>query len=225
MAMTKVKEFQATLERSKNALNWVIVRIPFSVVNIGGTRGQLKVHVRVNGMGFQSCLFPSGTGVHFMIVNQQMQRAAGIRLGDKAEFVLEPDLSKRKVEVPAELQKLLKQERELATWYATLNDSTRKDINRWIAQPKTSASRDRRTEQIAERMMETMEAEVELPPLIRRALALNSAADDGWRLMTAAQRRSHLLGIFYYRTPGGRERRLQKALEAATRVAEKRGQG
>jgi hypothetical protein len=39
--------------------------------------------------------------------------------------------------------------------------------------------------------------------------------------MSTARRRSHLIGIFYYRTPDGRERRIGKMLEDATAIAEK----
>ena len=37
--------------------------------------------------------------------------------------------------------------------------------------------------------------------------------------MTPRQRRGHLLGIFYYQGPEARERRAQKAVAEALRVA------
>ncbi|HET9743766.1 MAG TPA: YdeI/OmpD-associated family protein [Terriglobales bacterium] len=72
---------------------------------------------------------------------------------------------------------------------------------------------------MAVRLMETMEAEIELPPQIRVALAGNAHAKRGWELMPAAYKRRHLLGIFYYRTPEGRARRITQALEAAEQRA------
>jgi hypothetical protein len=39
--------------------------------------------------------------------------------------------------------------------------------------------------------------------------------------MTSAQRRRHLLGIFYYQSVEARERRAAKAMEEAIRVASK----
>jgi hypothetical protein len=38
--------------------------------------------------------------------------------------------------------------------------------------------------------------------------------------MTPVQRRGHLLGIFIYQSPEARERRAQKAIDEALRVAE-----
>ena len=47
------------------------------------------------------------------------------------------------------------------------------------------------------------------------ALDQNPIAREGWNAMTPTQRRGHLMGVFYYRTPEARARRLQKAMEAA----------
>jgi hypothetical protein len=60
--------------------------------------------------------------------------------------------------------------------------------------------------------LKTMEAERELPPMIRRALAEDPAARERWYGMTEIQRRNHLMGIFYYKTPAAIERRMRKAL-------------
>ena len=40
--------------------------------------------------------------------------------------------------------------------------------------------------------------------------------------MSSSQRRGHLLGIFYYRTPEARDRRLAKAIEDAISRVERR---
>jgi hypothetical protein len=37
--------------------------------------------------------------------------------------------------------------------------------------------------------------------------------------MTMTQRRGHLLGVFYYRSPEAREKRVRKLVEDALRVA------
>jgi hypothetical protein len=40
--------------------------------------------------------------------------------------------------------------------------------------------------------------------------------------MSPARRRGHLLGIFYYQSPGARERRMAKAIEDAVQLAQKK---
>ena len=77
----------------------------------------------------------------------------------------------------------------------------------------------RRAQQMAERLLATMEAEVELPPIVARALRSRLNAKMGWERMTPMQRRSELMAVFYYQTPEARERRVQKLVEAAERRA------
>jgi uncharacterized protein YdeI (YjbR/CyaY-like superfamily) len=72
---------------------------------------------------------------------------------------------------------------------------------------------------MAERLLATMEAELELPPVVARALRSRPRAKVGWYRMTATQRRSELMAVFYYQMPESRERRVQKLVEAAERRA------
>jgi uncharacterized protein YdeI (YjbR/CyaY-like superfamily) len=138
-----------------------------------------------------------------------------------ARFRLEPDLDKRVVSEPPELARILKQSRAIAKFYAALSYSYRQAIARSIAEPKSAASRRKRAEQMAERMLETIEAERELPPMIRQAFERYPRAWQGWQRMTPRQRRNHLLGIFGYCSPDSRQRRLEKTMEEASKRVEK----
>jgi uncharacterized protein YdeI (YjbR/CyaY-like superfamily) len=108
-------------------------------------------------------------------------------------------------------------------WYDGLNHSTRSDIAKWITEVKSDAARMRRAEQIAERLLAVMEAERELPPVLQVAFARHPRAREGWDAMSAARRRGHLFGIFYYRTPDAQGRRIDKMLDDATVLAAKMG--
>src|SRR5260370_25682100 len=50
-------------------------------------------------------------------------------------------------------------------------------------------------------LLATMEAELDLPPILKLAFARDPRAFKGWQSMTPIQRRNHLLGIFYCRAP------------------------
>jgi uncharacterized protein YdeI (YjbR/CyaY-like superfamily) len=215
------KTFQALLEKSTNNLGWTIIRVPLDVAKTWGVRGQLKVKGEINGFPFQTSLFPSGRGYHTLLVNKKMQRGANARVGAKARFRLEPDLAQRSVTPPKEWLQVLSESKRLRKYYESLSYSRRREIARNIAECKQADTRRRRAQQLAEHLMQAMEAERELPPLIERALALNPLARQGWQLMPPGHRRSHLLGIFYYRNPESRARRLEKALQEMVTYAEK----
>ena len=218
---TRAKHFEARLERLRSRLNWIIVRIPFDANQAWGLRGQIKVKGEINGFAFRTSLFPTREGWHFLLVNKRMQRGARAVEGNVARFQMELDREERTVTIPDELKRILSEDSSLRRWYDGLNYSTRSDIAKWITEPKSGEARIRRAEQIAERLLAVMEAEQELPPILQLAFAGHPRAREGWDRMSALRRRGHLFGIFYYRTPDARARRIDKMLDDATALAEK----
>jgi uncharacterized protein YdeI (YjbR/CyaY-like superfamily) len=216
------KTFDAVLEPSGDALNWTIIRVPVDVAKVWGARGQLKVKGEINGFVFRTSLFPTGKGGHIMMVNKKMQAGGKAFPGVKARFRLKPDTEPREVSPPPELLRVLRTSKTLEKYYQSMNYSTRREIARWIAEGKHSDTRRRRADQIAERLLQVKEGEHELPPVLQAALQRNPKARAGWELMPPSHRRSHLLGIFYYRNPESRARRVAKAIQAMLEYAEKR---
>jgi len=221
MAKSKSKSFKAPLERLPGGLGWVIARIPFDAAALFGS-GRPKVKGEINGFAFRTSLFPARAGGHFLLVNKRMQRAGKAAPGSVAKFRLELDVEKREVSPPAELKRILASDRALRMWYDALNYSTRKYILDWVTDVKSADARLRRSVQLAERLLATMEAEQELPPLVQREFARIPHALEGWKLMSPTQRRGQLLAIFYYRDPESRLRRIVKTAESASEYAEKK---
>jgi uncharacterized protein YdeI (YjbR/CyaY-like superfamily) len=203
----------------------VIVRVPFDVAAAWGMGRRPKVKGEINGYPFRTSLFPTREGTHFMLVNKRMQRSAQARIGATVHVTIEPDTEERVAEIPAELRRVLLEERALFRWFEKLNYSTKKWITDRVNDARNAETRQRRSEQVAEQLLSVMEAELELPPMIQRAFSRNPQALAGWNLMTPARRRGLLLAIYYYRTPESRARRLAKAVEEAESVAGKRPHG
>jgi uncharacterized protein YdeI (YjbR/CyaY-like superfamily) len=216
------KSFEATLERLRSNLGWVIVWIPFNVQKVWGTRGMFRVKGEINGFAFRTSLFPTRKGEHFLLVNKKMQAGGHASEGSTAEFLLEPDTEERIVVVPAELKRILAEDRSLRRWFETLNYSIRKWLVDSIAQTKSAAARVRRAEQVGEQLFSVMEAERELPPALRLAFTRDPRALEGWNLMTPRYRRGSLFAIFYYRSPEARDRRIQKVVDEAIVLTEKK---
>src|SRR5438270_5530109 len=222
MKRANSKQFSATLERMPGRLGWTIARVPFDAAKLWGSRGALRVRGEIRlsgskaaGFEFRTSLFPTGRGTHYILINKKMQKGGGVRAGEKADFKLEPDMKEMAIVLAIEMEKVLKHEKQLRKFYDSFNDSIRRYIANEVASRKSPASRERRAEQVAEQLLETMEAERELPPLIRNAFAENPKAYAGWKSMTPLARRGQLLAIFYYRNVVSRAKRLQKVLDAA----------
>ncbi len=215
------QRFEARLERMRSRLNWVIIHMPFDAAKAWGVRGQIKVKGEVNGFAFRTSLFPTREGRHILLVNKRMQKGARAAEGSVARFQIELDREERTVEIPGELKHILREDRSLRRWYDELNYSTRSDIDKWVTEPKSGEARTRRAEQIAERLLNVMEAERELPPVLQVAFARRPHAREGWDEMSPSRRRGHLFGIFYYRTPDSQARRIDKMLDDAIAIVEK----
>jgi uncharacterized protein YdeI (YjbR/CyaY-like superfamily) len=218
--MSTRQRFRSLLKPDGTNLKWVIAHVPFSPAKVWKTRQGMRVKGTINGFAFRTSLFGSAEKGYVVLVNKTMQKGAEAYAGEMAEFTLEPDLEERSATVPPELAKLLKQDRALARWFAALSYSYRKDICSTVSEPKSAEARQRRAEQMAERMMLAMEGEHTLPPVLQLAFRRAPRAQAGWDAMTPVQRRAQLLGIFYYQSPEARERRAQKAVDEALRAAE-----
>ncbi len=212
------KTFTALLEPDGTQLNWVVARVPFDMAKAWPQRRGRRVRGEINGFAFRTSLFPAAQGTgQILLVNKKMQAGAGAKVGDKVRIRLEPDLEERPALIPAELEQLLKQERQLQRWFNGMSEAMRREIGKWVDDAKGAATRQKRAEKMAERLMQAMEGEIEPPPVLKAAFQAYPRARDGWMALTPAQRRNHLLGIFYYETVEGRQRRAEKAVEEAVK--------
>jgi uncharacterized protein YdeI (YjbR/CyaY-like superfamily) len=211
---TQARTFEAVLERTADRLRWVIARIPIDLAQIWGKRGQIKVQGEINGFAFTATLFPDGQGHHFLIVNKKMLSGGKTAAGLTAKFRIQQDTSPRiTVAPPKELLSELAQSKRLLKFFESFSPSRRHELSKWIAQCKTSEARKRRSERLAEWLMETMEAELALPPIMQLAFRQNPKACAEWNRMSPSHRRAHLISIFHYREPEARARRLAKMVE------------
>jgi uncharacterized protein YdeI (YjbR/CyaY-like superfamily) len=226
MTAPKPKTFRARLELRREYMNWTVVRVPFNAAEVWPQMQRRRVRGTLNGVSFRTSLLAVTKGEgDSIVVHKKLQREARVRPGDEVEIRLEPDLEERAAAVPEEFARILKGEPELRRWFERkLSPSDRGWIGYFIGQAKSAETRERRAEQMAERLMLTMEGELETPPILRMAFQRQPLAERGWRAMTETQRRRHLLGIFYYRTPDGQAKRVQALVEDAVARVNKRGE-
>lgn len=223
MRPSATRTFTAQLERDGTRLRWVIARVPFDIDKAWPERRGTRVRGLIEGFAFRSALFPNPLGGEgrVLLVNKKMQAAAGAVVGSRVRIVLEPDLEVRPAEIPAVLLLALKEDRRLLKWFGGLRSALRRDLGKWVMEPKGRESRESRAVQAAEWMMLTMEGELDLPPILKAGFQRHPEARAGWEAMSAARRRNHLLGIFHLRTSEARERRAAVAIEDAVKVAKR----
>jgi uncharacterized protein YdeI (YjbR/CyaY-like superfamily) len=243
------QKFEGVLRPDGTGLMWTVITDPFDPKKVWPQRKGLRVRGTIRGvrtgegkagsgrgagsrpapsmaaagaLAFRTSLFRARDGGFILLVNKKMQKGAGVTLGSVAEVVLEPDLEERPAATPTELEKLLRQSRGLKRFHDGLSGSMRKAIADLVQQPRSAEARAGRAELWAERMMLAMEGERITPPILEAAFQRQPKAREAWRAMTPVQRRNQLLGIFYYQSPESRQKRAQKAIDEAIRIAGKK---
>src|ERR1035438_9745149 len=196
MTAPTLKSFTAVLEPDQTRLRWVIARIPFDVSKAWPIRRGFRVRGQIEGFPFRTSLFadPRGEG-RILLVNKKVQAEAKATVGSRVRIQLEPDLEERTAAVPAELAQALRQDRRLREGVDPLSYPWRREVGALLGEPKSAASREKRAEKMAERLLLTLEGETETPPILQAAFLRQPLARQGWDAMTPLQRRSHLVGI------------------------------
>lgn len=217
------RTFRAKLEAADTSPRWVIARVPIDLKKAWPMWKSRRVFGEINGFAFKTALIPGMNGPgHVLIVNRKMQAGGQVSAGEHAVIKLTPDLGELVIDLPAEFAKVLKANRGLKKFFDAMSPSMRKGFANFVADAKTTETRRKRAEAMAESLMLAMEGEIEPPPILRAAFQRQPEARRGWDLMTPTQRRSHLLGIFYPQTVEGRERRAARAIESCLEVARRR---
>ena len=221
------KKFTAPLKKLDDTgsanLGWRVLDVPFDVKKSFGKGGRLPVKGEVNGFPFRTSLFPRKDGKHFLLMNKKMQQGAGaILLGSKVNVSLELDEETRTVEIPTLLKKAIEEDKDLLAYYKSFSYSMRKYFFDHVTSPKSKLTQKKRVEELAVILMEMRDGEQTPPPILEAEFAHNPKAQKGWELMTPTHRRSHLWGIFYYKTPESRTKRMAKAVEKMVEYANKK---
>ena len=162
-----IYKFEATLERPDMRGGWTFLRIPFSVVEEFGVRGQVAVKGTVNDVPYENFLLPQGEGVHILVVKKEIRDQAGVTAGDVVQVTLEQEMGPRKVEAPEELAEALQSSTGAQEVFDKLGYSHRKAYCDHVGQAKRAETRERRAAKCVELLLEA-EA-LGLSPRFRRS--------------------------------------------------------
>jgi len=105
-------------------------------------------------------------------------------------------------------------DKQLLAWAGTLRESWQRWIGVHVMQPVSEDARLRRAERWAELMLQTMEAEQELPPALAARLRRTRHAAEGYARMSVNRRRDYLFTIFGARGMQARENQIVRWIEA-----------
>jgi len=135
-------------------MNAGYIEFPFSVEEVFGTRGMVKVKALFDGKADYRGISNMGTGCHILILTQEVRRKLGKTFGDSVYVELEHDLGKREVIIPEDIQKVLNEFPEALAFFEKLSYTHRKEYINWINSAKKEETRAKRMVSFIEKLLE-----------------------------------------------------------------------
>lgn len=124
-----------------------IVLLPPSASKQLPSRGQVAVHATANGYAFDAVVEPDGRRGHWLRLDDQLQRAAHVKLGDRAELTLEVVAEWPEPDVPDDLAAALAQApADIRAVWDDITPQARWEWVRWVQATRNAATRQRRVE-------------------------------------------------------------------------------
>ena len=142
--------FSAMVERLPGDELWTVLVMPFDAEQVFGTKGSVRVRGTINGVPFRRSIHPRDDGRHFMMLNKEMRKAAGMVVGEPVQVVMEQDTGERTVDVPPDLAEALATDAVFGEVYEGLAHSRRFEFVRYLEQTQNPETRQRRIARIRE---------------------------------------------------------------------------
>jgi len=119
------------------------VEIPFDVEAAFGAK-KPKVKAMIEGVAYRGILTRMGTEHHLLIVLKEIREQIGKSFGDQVKVTVEADTEPRVIEIPNDLLKELKKDKEAKTFFDKLSYTHRREYVTWINEAKKAETRQSR---------------------------------------------------------------------------------
>jgi hypothetical protein len=116
------------------------VEVPFDVEAAFGSK-KPKVMAFIDGVPYRGTLVRMGTECHLLLILKSIREQIGKTFGDTVKITVEPDTKPRLIEVPAELKKAFKTEKEAKAVFDKLSYTHQREYVQWINEAKREETR------------------------------------------------------------------------------------
>ena len=138
--MTK-KTLKATIQNAGGGGGFV--EVPFDVEEVFGSK-RPRVRALIEGVPYRGLLVRMGGPNHMLIILKGIREQIGKTFGDEIQITVEPDLEERVIEIPRDLMKELKKDKEAKAFFDKLSYTHRKEYVNWVTEAKKEETRQSR---------------------------------------------------------------------------------
>lgn len=119
------------------------VEVPFDVETVFGAK-RPKIKATIEGVPYRGILSRMGTEFHMLIILKGIREQIGKTFGDEVTITIEPDTEPRVIEVPKDLRKEFKKDKEAKAFFDKLSYTHQKEYVNWINEAKKEETRHNR---------------------------------------------------------------------------------
>ncbi len=139
--MTKKQTFTAVIQNAGGG--GAFVEVPYNVEAAFGSK-RPKVRAVIEGVPYRGILTRMGTDYHLLIILKGIREQIGKTFGDEIKITVEPDTEPRVIEIPAELKKAFRTEKEAKAFFEKLSYTHQREYVTWINEAKRDETRQNR---------------------------------------------------------------------------------
>jgi len=119
------------------------VEVPFDVKKAFGAK-KPKVKAMIEGVPYRGLLVRMGGPNHILIVLKGIREQIGKTFRDEIQVSVEADTEERVIEVPKDLMKEFRKDKEAKAFFNKLSYTHQKEYMRWIEEAKKEETRQNR---------------------------------------------------------------------------------
>lgn len=139
--MAKKQTFTATILNAGGG--GAYVEVPFDVEAAFGSK-KPRVKATFEGAPYRGMLTRMGTEHHVLIILKEIRQKINKTFGDEVNITVELDTEPRVIELPAELKKAFKTEKEAKAFFDKLSYTHQREYVMWINEAKREETRQSR---------------------------------------------------------------------------------
>lgn len=135
------KTFKAVIHNAGGG--GAFVEIPFDVEKVFGSK-RPKIKADIEGVQYRGLLVRMGGEAHLLLILKSIREQIGKTFGDTIKVTVELDSEPRVVEIPEDLLKELRKNKEASSFFEGLSFTHRREYVKWIEEakkPETRATR------------------------------------------------------------------------------------
>jgi hypothetical protein len=153
--MTKKQTFTAVIQNAGGG--GAFVEVPFDVEEAFGSK-RPKVKAAIEGVPYRGILTRMGGDHHLLIILKGIREQIGKTFGDEVEITVEPDTEPRVIEIPKDLMKELKKDKEAKAFFDKLSYTHQREYVTWINEAKREETRQNRVVKTIEMLKQGQKA-------------------------------------------------------------------